>query len=205
METDKKRCECSVTGGLVNGVYWLGLGAWLGALVMLAVAAAITFKTTRQVSPLLVQPEYNLPESAGQGSNILAGLIVGNVIKGLAAVQVICAVLVFAGVAAQGWTARQAIKAWPKLNRLRVGLLIVPLAALAVSMGYIMPRMWEERTAMYNPELTQDVRKEARARFDGLHKMSERSVGAGAVCLILAGLVSGVVLQGKRGETAREA
>ncbi len=202
METEtKKRCDCGIFGGLVNATYWLGLGVWLGGLIMLAVGAAITFKTSREVGPVLLQPEYNLPEMAGQASNTFAGLIVGNVIKGLTVVQVICAVLVFGALGLQYWTERKALKARPKLNKVRVVLLLVPLLALAVSMGYVMPRMWEERQAMYNPESTVDARKEARGRFDVLHKLSERSVGAGAVCLILAGLASGVVLRGGKQET----
>jgi hypothetical protein len=199
METEtKKRCECGVVGGLVNGVYWLGLGVWLGGLVMLAVGAAITFKTAREVAPVLLQPEYNLPEVAGQGGNILAGLIVGNVIKGLTVVQVICAVVVWGAVGAQCWTERERLAGRKWMNRLRVGLLVVPLLALALSVGFVMPRMWEERSVMYNPEMSVEVRKFARERFDLLHKVSERSVGLGAVCLVFAGLVSGVVLKGKR-------
>lgn len=199
METEKKRCDCGVLAGLVQGSYWLGLGVWLGGLVMLAVAAAITFKTSRAAGPVLLQPEYNTPELNGQAANILAGLIVGNVIQGLMVLQFICAGVVLVTMAIQHKTMMPMLKRRPKLNLARMVLLFVPMLALAASVGYIGPRMWQERQTMYNPELTVEARKEARVRFDGLHKLSERSVGAGAFCLLAAGLVSGVLFSVKTG------
>lgn len=178
---------------LVWAAYHLALGTWFGAMVMLVIAAAITFKTVAAYQPTLSTPpwgELSDLETAPKyplSVRILAGGIVGNVLKGLAVVQAICAVLVVLCAALQwafGWTGG----GWANLARM--GLLAVPIVVLVADVTVISPRVWRHRQVMYDPARPGEERLVAKAAFDRLHKLNERLVGAAALSLAAALVVS---------------
>ncbi len=166
----------------VDGVYYLLLGVWCGGLVMLAVGAGITFRTVRSYDPVLGAEPYNDPALADQAANILAGGVVGNVLGGLAVVEIICAVGLLACVVLQWsvWGLR-----WRVMNLVRLGLLVVAAGLLAAHLWVIAPAIDTHRSRMYDPALTAGQRAEARAAFEPYHEASEKT--AGGMLLLLAG------------------
>ncbi len=170
---------------LTWGVYHLFLGTWFGAMVMLVVAAGITFATVRQYQPTIgIEPYRELTEIESQPKyplpvRILAGGIVGNVLKGLVVVQTLCAVVVVICLAVQ-WICFPGPR-WA--DALRTLLIVAPIVVLAVDVTVLSPRVWRERSVMYDPAMPQPQRVEAHARFQKLHKLSERMVGMAALSL----------------------
>ncbi len=173
---------------LTQGAYWLGLGTWLGGLLMLAVAAGITFLTVRQYQPTLHTPPYDQLTDV-EPYRVLAGGIVGNVLQGLAVIQVICALVVLGCVSLQVSLHRRHLRNQGRhwANFLRLLLLLFPLIALTVDQTVVTPNLWQARQTMYDPSQPAPKRVEARAMFGRLHTLSERMIGAGA--LALAGVI----------------
>ncbi|MCX5658966.1 MAG: hypothetical protein NTW19_04500 [Planctomycetota bacterium] len=174
---------------VVQGFYWLGLGAWFGGLVMLAITAAITFRTVREYQPTIENwPQYQ-PAMAEHDAPILAGGIVGNVLHGLAAMQIVCAAFVGGCVVLQCTVFKKQLVGGPtgRANLLRVALVVLPVGVLAADQLVISPRIWTQREAMYDSDQPEAVRTEAHAEFDRLHKLDERVVGVSV--WLLAGAV----------------
>lgn len=189
---------------LTQGVYWLSLGAWFGAVVMLVIAAAITFGTVRQFHPALGLEPYNHPSLVDRAAPILAGSVVGNMLKGLALIQSVCAASVIGCVVLQCTVFREHIqggmRGWP--NLLRVVLIAGPIAILAADRLVLTPRVWEQRNAMYDQNTSDEARSTAKGRFDRLHMLNERAVGASGIMLVGAVFVSAFALHGSERRSA---
>lgn len=188
---------------VVTGVYTLALGVWVGALVMLAVGAAVTFRTTRAYNPSLPAP-YDSPELAGRASQILAGGIVGNMIDALSRVQIICGVVAAVCVLVQMCVFRTALagrgKSW--MNLVRVICIAVPLVNVAFERFYLNPAIHELRAAMYDTSVSDQFRASAKLEFDRLHQLSERTTGGAALLLMIAMLVSPLALTARPDEAS---
>ena len=78
---------------LTQGFYWLFLGTWFGAMVMLVIGEAITFRTVREYRPTLGLAS-NHPSMADNAAGILAGGVTGNILKGLRTLQIVCRLFV---------------------------------------------------------------------------------------------------------------
>lgn len=185
---------------LVQGCYWLALGTWVGALVMLAIAAAVTFRTVRDYQPLLQKPPYNQPALADRAVPILAGGVVGNMLRALAVLQIICAAVVGTCIGLQSTLWRDQLEGgaagWP--NLVRVGLLALAVSALAVDQRWITPRIWAHREVMFDPDETAEVRAASQTAFNRLHKLDERVVGASVWLLAGAVFASAFVFKAGR-------
>jgi hypothetical protein len=172
-----------------SGFYQLFLGLWFGAIVMLVFAAAITFATVRG----------ELPQWTETQQNILAGGIVGNVIRnGLTMIQLTCAVVVAVCMLLQAVVFGDRLRhGW--LNRLRVALIAIPIVIVITDVAYISPTMHTLRQGMHDQaNANRDADK---AAFDRYHKLSERITGGAMFMLAGALLVSPFVLTtGKRDE-----
>ena len=177
---------------LTQGFYYLFLGTWLGALVMLALAAAITFHTLRDLkATTAVEPYHSL--SAAEQPSALAGAVVGNVLHGLAVVQVVCAVGAVGCILLQHtvWAGHLAGGRAAPANITRLILLALPVLILLLDVAVISPRIWQQRDLMYDPHRPAELRQAARQRFDRLHHLDERVVGGATVALAAGILVSG--------------
>ncbi|MCC6580910.1 MAG: hypothetical protein IT440_10755 [Phycisphaeraceae bacterium] len=183
---------------LVTGLYFLFLGLWFGSLVMLAVTAAVTFKTVRAFHPTLQTEPYNHPNLVPHADNILAGAIVGNSLLGLAVIQTICAVLVMTTVAAQFIFFRDRMAQLGWVQAIRVALIAVPMLVLAADRKWVTPSVWRQRQIMYDPTLDESIRQLAREKFGHLHKLNERMVAAATLMLAAALLISPFVLIGDK-------
>lgn len=188
---------------VVTGVYTLALGVWVGALVMLAVGAAVTFRTTRSFNPSLPSP-YDSPALADRASQILAGGIVGNMIDALSRVQIVCGVIAAACVLLQAIAFREALanrgRSW--MNLVRVICIAVPLVNVAFERLHLNPAIHDLRAAMYDTRVSEEFRVSAKAEFDRYHKLSERTTGGAAMLLMIAVLVSPLALTARSEESS---
>lgn len=186
----------------VWGVYHLFLGTWFGAMVMLIIAAAITFKTVAAYRPTLgAEPYARLTEiDAGAkypiGVRVLAGGIVGNVLKGLRGISLVCAAAVAVCLVLQ-WTLWP-VRGWA--NLVRTVLIAAATAVVLIDMAVISPRVWRERAVMYDPDQSAADRAAAQSRFERMHKLNERIVGVAALSLGAALVLSAWAWPGTPGE-----
>lgn len=180
---------------LLTGVYTLALGVWVGAMVMLAIGAAVTFRTTRSFNPALPAP-YDAPELAGRASQILAGGVVGNMIDALSRVQIVCGVIAMACVILQGTLFRAMLPRHGKsiVNAIRIMSIGVAIAFVPLERLFLNPAIHELRTAMYDASENDQARAAAKREFDYLHKISERTTGAAAALLAVAIILSPLAL-----------
>src|SRR6478736_4360183 len=74
---------------LVMIVYWLALATWFGGVLFVALAAPVVFKTVGEAKPIL--PGVLSVNLDGQHGTLLAGSIVGDLLKRLSQVEVGCA------------------------------------------------------------------------------------------------------------------
>jgi len=181
---------------LSQGVYYLFLGLWFGALVMLAIGAAVTFRTVRRYEVTLGLEPFNHEALAAEAPNILAGAITGNALRALGMVQVLCAVMVLGCLVAQATVFARYI-AQSSVNWIRTLCVLVPSIIIVIDIAAISPRIWEYRRQMYDPQLSAEARAIHRQDFQYYHKLSERVVGAGALMLAGALVLSPLALSRK--------
>lgn len=196
------QCPCTLLSGLTNGLYYLGLGTWFGAIVMLAISAAAAFQTVRAFDPSLNVAPWDQPALASHAPSVLAGAIVGASLNGLKVVQIICAVIVVIALIAQHTLFRKYLtcKMAGVRNSVRLLLLAVPVAMLLLNIFWITPEVFQHRDKMWDMNQPENVREQAKADFDYFHKLSERTTGMSAFALAGCVLVSALVLGNARKE-----
>jgi hypothetical protein len=74
---------------LVQIIYWIALSTWFGAVLFIAIAAPVVFKTVTEHKPIL--PNVLSVNLENQHATLLAGSIVGDLIARLSRVQLLCA------------------------------------------------------------------------------------------------------------------
>ncbi|MFA9480405.1 DUF4149 domain-containing protein [Phycisphaerales bacterium AB-hyl4] len=179
-----------------QGLYYLALGTWFGALVMLAIAAAITFRTLEEHAFVLQTGLLHAagvePDHAADAPRIFAGEVVGQIIQGLTWLQAICALVAIACLLLQTtlFRRRLANAGRSRANLLRTLLVVGPALVLLLNVFWINPNVWQSREAMYDPARTETQRIEARLIFDHHHRLSERTTGGAALMLAVAVLIS---------------
>ncbi len=175
-----------------QGIYWLFLGLWLGCMIMLAVGAAITFKTVKSYEPTIGQARYNHPDLRDRASGILAGGITGNILKALAVIQGICIAVLMICIIVQCTVFADYLAGGVRsaANLLRIALIALPILIFGVDTLVLSHRIWTYRETMYDPAQTVAQRDEAKSHFDRLHSINVRMGGVATVCLIAAVLVS---------------
>jgi len=187
----------------VQGLYWLALGAWFGALVMLAIAAAATFATVWDYQPMLPAQPGAPPETSARAVPMLAGAIIGRCLDNLRWLQWICAVVAIVCLALQNTvfaSRRPAGGCGQWINTLRIVLVLVPVVILVVDTAVINPKMKHDRQIMH--DLTQPAPQIelARQSFDSYHELSRRLFKVQVVMLGCAVLASAFVLHGNRAD-----
>ena len=74
---------------VVQIFYWLALSTWFGGVLFVALAAPVVFRTVRESNPILTDVlSVNLE---GQHATLLAGSIVGELLRRMVNVELICA------------------------------------------------------------------------------------------------------------------
>lgn len=87
---------------LVQVIYWLSLSTWFGAVLFVAIATPVIFKTVLDHKPIL--PNVLSVNLENQHGTLLAGSIVGDLVSKLARVQLVCAIVLGVGLVAQAYT-----------------------------------------------------------------------------------------------------
>lgn len=180
------------------GVYYLALGTWFGTTLMMGLAAANTFRVTRSLQPTL--PPSDLPIDSPP--EYLAGQVVNAAFGAMSMVQLGCAGLALVLLVLQCTLWRDRLqrgpRAWP--NVLRTALVVVPALVLVADLAYTRQQMSSLRATMYDAAVTSAERASARERFDGFHKLSERSLSLAALMVGAATVVSPLAFGSGRAE-----
>lgn len=188
----------------VQGLYWLTLGIWLGALVMLVIAAAATFHTVSEYQPILPAHPAHEPVTSVRAVNTLAGAIVGKSLDNLRWMQWICAIATMVCLVLQSTVIanRRLSISGQWINTLRIVLVMMPVLILVADTAVISPKMKQERKSMH--DLTQPSPQIERARhaFDRYHDLSQRLFTVQLVMLGCAALASAFVPDGAKTHAA---
>lgn len=170
---------------LIQSIYWLALATWFGAVLFIAIAAPVIFRSVREADPSL--PRVRSDNLAGEHASLLAGTIVGELLRTLGTLQLVCAALVFMTLAGQ----------WLKLDlgsARNVGHAIIRSAmfiAAVVLAGYdrwlVWPRAWKFRQEYIDHADEPELADAARERFDRYHRESVRvlAIEVGALSLMI--------------------
>lgn len=179
----------------LHGVYYLALGTWFGATVMMGLAAGLTFRTIRAQPLILTQGPASAPGTplAERAHDFLAGNVVNAAFGAFTVVQLVCGVVLLIALVAQltlfRARLRHAGKTWP--NALRVACIALGLALFAVDLAFTRPVMASTRDQMYHHgPVSDEALAELEASFDRLHERSSRSMGIAALVMAAAALVS---------------
>src|SRR5688500_14105663 len=78
---------------LVQTFFWLAISTWFGGALFIALAAPVIMRVTRGAEPLL--PTVLSVNLDNQHGSLLAGEIVGSILKKMASVQLGCAIILF--------------------------------------------------------------------------------------------------------------
>jgi hypothetical protein len=177
---------------IVQSIYWLSLGTWFGAMVMIFLAARSSFAVLPPYQPSIGAPPYNHPALADVAPRILAGAVNGAALRKLGVLQLICAATVVLCVLLQctsgsAWLERGG-RHWA--NYLRIGLIVLPIAILSLDALALERRIHAQRDVIYNPNLSPEQRVRERATFGKLHGISMLLATTAALSLMGAILVS---------------
>ena len=166
---------------LSQGLFYISTGVWLGALVMLVLAATATFETVRAHQPAL-PVELGL---AGDADAILAGAVVGNALNRLMILQLVCAAGACLALTLQHTRYARHLNRGGRsaAGRVRALSLLAAVVVLAANLGWIGPGVWQSRAVMYDASTSIEQRVAARATFDRYHVLSERTHGLAALAL----------------------
>jgi len=179
-------------GKLVEGLYYLLLGVWVGLMVGFVLAAIAAFGVLPGYQPALGVEPYNDPAFADRAGQVLAGSVVNRLMSMITVLQWGIAVAVGLCLALQGLFAKRwgHGSAFRIANLARVLLIVAAVTMLAYGQWQLNPAMQSLRLDMYRLQHTPTQRQEAQRTFDRLHLQSERLGTATTASLALALLVS---------------
>jgi hypothetical protein len=171
---------------LLQTVYWLALSSWFGAVLFVAVAAPVIFRTVRKANPIL--PNVLAVNLEQQHGSLLAGTIVGEILNVLGKLQIICAIAILLAIMVQ-WVILD------RSNPTQLFALIVRSSLGVAAAGFLYydrrilwPKIWSARAEYLDHADEPDIANPAKERFDRLHKESVT-----VLCFILC-LLTGLIL-----------
>lgn len=173
---------------LIQAVYQLLLGLWVGAMVMLVVGATAAFGFIRGLDGLLLVSLEGwsdpLVDSGAEG--FLAGGFVGAMLERLVVLQIVCGLGLGACVLAQFvWFPGSLIGGrGAKRQGVRVFLLAVPTVIVLFNLLVVTPGIEAWRGPFYDPDVSPERAALAEANFDWYHQMSTRTYGVSTLMLI---------------------
>ncbi len=175
---------------VIQAIYQVLLGLWVGAMVMLVVGATAAFKFVRGLDGILMVSlngwREPLVDSGAEG--FLAGGFVGAMLARLAVMQLVCAGGLALCVAAQFlWFPGSLIGGrGAKRQGVRVFLLAVPAAIVVFNLAVVTPGIDRHRDAKYNPPegWTAAQIDAAESSFDVYHQLSTRTYGVSTLMLL---------------------
>ena len=183
-----------VTGFRLNqALYHAFLGVWLGAMVMLVLAATAAFGFVRDPqTTLLVQVEgFGAPLTGSAANGWVAGGVVGVALGRLEALQLACFAVVGVATLLQCTRFRARLAAPPasKANGARVFLLVVPALIVLFNLAVVGPGIDANRAAKYDPAADPVAAEAADEAFATYHGLSTRTYGVSTLMLLGATLL----------------
>lgn len=181
---------------VVQILFWLAVATWFGAVLFVAVAAPIVFRTVRQANPIL--PNVLSVNLENQHGTLLAGTIVSNLLAQLRWVQAACAAVLFGTMIAQVFTVDLS---GPNGTAalVRGALLFAAAGLLAVDWAYLSPRVARHRQEYLDNADDPDVANPAKEQFDEHHRRSVTLLQGLLFCLLGLILFGAVVAPKSRG------
>jgi hypothetical protein len=155
---------------IVQIAYWLALSTWFGGVLFIAMAAPVIFRTIRDDNPLL--PHVLSVNLEDQHATLLAGSVVGNLLRMLMRAQLVCAAIILLALIGQ----------WFLINLRDTGQLITAivrsslfLAAVVLAIYHwriVDARLWRYRQEYLDNADDPERANPAKDQFDRYHKES---------------------------------
>ena len=167
---------------LVQALYWLALATWFGGVLFIALAAPVIFRTIRQANPIL--PTVLAVNLEGAHGSLLAGTVVGDLLRMLSTVQIGCAAVLLLTLIAQ-WVvmAPIALNIWPGI--IRSCLYVAAVVLNLYDRRFVSPKALRYRQEYIDHADEPEVANPARERFDEYHRESVRVLFITVVVLSL--------------------
>ncbi len=179
---------------LVQSLYLLLLGLWLGAMVMLVLGATAAFGFVRGIDGVMLVSlnGWSEPLVDSNAEGFLAGGMVGAMLGNLAWLQVVCAAGLALCVGAQFLWYRSALVGGPGAKRqgLRVFLLAVPLLIVLFNLFVVTPGIDRWRDQKYDLSTPADAHELAERKFALYHGLSTKTYGVSTLMLAAALLMT---------------
>ena len=150
-------------------IFWIALATWFGGVLFIAVCAPIVFRTVKGNNPIL--PNVLAVNLEGQHGTLLSGSIVGAMLDHLSRIEVICAAVLIAPMAAHWFVLDIAEQRWLPLM-LRCALLLAAAGLAVYNWRVLWPRINVERAAYIDHADEPEIANPAKDRFDALHRES---------------------------------
>ena len=183
-----------MNGFRVNqALYQTFLGVWLGAMVMLVLAATAAFGFVKDPqTTLLAQVDgFGGPLTGSAANGWVAGGIVGKALGRLEVLQLVCFAVVGVATLLQCTVFRARLAAAPasKRNGLRVFLLVVPALIVLFNWVVVAPGIDANRAMKYDPAADPVAAEAADEAFAVYHGLSTKSYGVSTLMLLGATLL----------------
>lgn len=174
---------------LVQIIYWLALATWFGAVLFVAVAAPVIFRTVRESNPIL--PTVLSVNLEHQHSSLLAGTIVGEILNVLRRVEIVCAGALLVAMVGQWIYIFQRGPTFQDVSMLagilRSALYLAAVALLLYDWLLLWPRIWRLRQEYIDNADTPEIANPAKEQFDSFHRHSVSLMGI--LLLLLLGMI----------------
>lgn len=175
---------------LVQTLFWLALSTWFGGVLFVAIAAPIVFRTVRDAGPIL--PTVLSVNLENQHGSLLAGQIVGNLLRVVSSVQLGCAAALLPLLVSQ-WL----VMDHSRLNVIAGIIRSVLYAAAAVLVLYdryvVWPKVWTFRERYIEHADEPEVANPAKDEFDRYHRESVRLLSIVLIVLSLLVVFASVI------------
>lgn len=154
---------------IIQIVYWLALATWFGGALFVALSAPVIFRTVRQANPML--PTVLSVNLEQQHATLLAGSVVGELLRMLRRVEVACAAVLLVMLVLQ----------WVFLSRdqgsliqgiVRSALYLAAVALVVYDLVLLSPRIGRARQEYVDNADDPDVANPAKDLFDRYHRES---------------------------------
>jgi hypothetical protein len=149
--------------------YWLALSTWFGGVLFVAIAAPVVFRAVRDADPTL--PKVLSVNMEGQHATLLAGTIVGDLLRILTFWQLGCAAILFLAMTSQ-WFFIDRNGSNLVLAVVRAGLYVAATGLLIYDWRIVWPRVQKYRQEYIDHADEPEVANPAKDQFDRYHHES---------------------------------
>jgi hypothetical protein len=156
---------------IVQTLYWLALSTWFGGVLFIAIAAPIIFRVVREANPIL--PHVLAANLEGAHGSLLAGSIVGELLRTLSNIQFACAAVLMLMLVGQ-WL----VMGPGDLNRwqavIRSCLFVAAVVLNVYDRRFVAPKAFRFRQEYIDHADEPEVANAAKEQFDHYHRESVR-------------------------------